>query len=83
MLQRQTSFREFGRLQSRTSPFKKQLSLRMSELPSSLERKSNDAAEFGSSNRKYMKEKSSYDVQKINTTARKLMILLQTTVCTH
>jgi len=50
MLQRQTSFREFGRLQSRTSPFKKQLSLRMSELPSSLERKSNDAAEFGSSN---------------------------------
>ena len=48
MLQRQTSFREFSRLQSRTSPFKRQLSLRMSELPSSLERKSNDAAEFGS-----------------------------------
>ena len=52
MLQRQTSFREFSRLQSRTSPFKRQLSLRMSELPSSLERKSNDAAEFGSTNRK-------------------------------
>lgn len=48
MLQRQTSFREFSRLQSRTSPFKRQLSLRMSELPSSLERKSNDAAEFSS-----------------------------------
>lgn len=53
MLQRQTSFREFSRLQSRTSPFKRQLSLRMSELPSSLERKSNDAAELaGSTNRK-------------------------------
>ena len=52
MLQRQTSFREFSRLQSRTSPFKRQLSLRMSELPSSLERKNNDAAELGSSNRK-------------------------------
>ena len=39
MLQRQTSFREFGRLQSTTSPFKRQLSLRLSELPSSLERK--------------------------------------------
>jgi len=50
MLQRQTSFRDFGRLQSRTSPFKRQLSLRMSELPSSLERKSNDAAELGSTN---------------------------------
>lgn len=49
MLQRQTSFREFSRLQSRTSPFKRQLSLRMSELPSSLERKSNDAAELASS----------------------------------
>ena len=53
MLQRQTSFREFSRLQSRTSPFKRQLSLRMSELPSSLERRSNDAAELaGSTNRK-------------------------------
>jgi len=50
MLQRQTSFREFGRLQSRTSPFKRQLSLRMSELPSMLERKCNDASELGSSN---------------------------------
>lgn len=49
MLQRQTSFREFSRLQSRTSPFKRQLSLRMSELPSSLERKSNDAAELAGS----------------------------------
>jgi len=50
MLQRQTSFNTFGRLQSRTSPFKRQLSLRMSELPSVLEQKSNDAAEFGSTN---------------------------------
>jgi len=46
MLQRQTSFREFSRLQSRTSPFKRQLSLRVSELPSSLERKNNDASDF-------------------------------------
>lgn len=46
MLQRQTSFREFSRLQSRTSPFKRQLSLRVSDLPSSLERKSNDASDF-------------------------------------
>jgi len=50
MLQRQTSFNTFGRLQSRTSPFKRQLSLRMSELPSVLEQKCNDAAEFGSTN---------------------------------
>ena len=44
----------------------------MSELPSSLERKSNDAAEFGSSNRKYMKEKSSYDVQKNKYNSQKI-----------
>ena len=56
MLQRQTSFREFSRLQSRTSPFKRQLSLRVSDLPSSLERKSNDASDFisgGVGNSKY------------------------------
>jgi len=46
MLQRQTSFREFSRLNQRTSPFKRQLSLRVSDLPSSLERKNNDASDF-------------------------------------
>ena len=39
MLQRQTSFRGFGHLQvAGNSPFKRQLSLRLSDLPSTLER---------------------------------------------
>ena len=38
MLARQTSFRGFGQLNAANSPFKRQLSLRISELPSTLER---------------------------------------------
>jgi numb-like protein len=39
MLQRQTSFRGFGHLQAAgNSPFKRQLSLRLTDLPSTLER---------------------------------------------
>lgn len=38
MLQRQTSFRGFNRLQTSGSPFKRQLSLRLNELPSTKER---------------------------------------------
>jgi len=60
MLQRQTSFREFSRLQSRTSPFKRQLSLRMSELPSSLERKNNDAVQLGSTNEVMVQSKDPF-----------------------
>lgn len=38
MLQRQGSFRGFGGSLSQTSPFKRQLSLRLNDLPSTLER---------------------------------------------
>ncbi|XP_059096442.1 protein numb homolog isoform X2 [Tigriopus californicus] len=38
MLQRQTSFRGFNQLQAASSPFKRNLSLRLNELPSTLER---------------------------------------------
>eukprot|EP00095_Tigriopus_kingsejongensis_P008971 maker-scaffold334_size202906-snap-gene-1.39 protein:Tk08971 transcript:maker-scaffold334_size202906-snap-gene-1.39-mRNA-1 annotation:"protein numb" len=38
MLQRQTSFRGFNQLQASSSPFKRNLSLRLNELPSTLER---------------------------------------------
>ena len=38
MLQRQTSFRGFGGQLGQSSPFKRQLSLRLNELPSTLER---------------------------------------------
>jgi len=38
MLQRQTSFRGFSALQETSSPFKRQLSLRVNDLPSTLER---------------------------------------------
>ncbi len=54
MLQRQTSFRGFNQLQANNSPFKRQLSLRLGELPSTLERQHQSAvsslATVGNSN---------------------------------
>ena len=54
LLLRQGSFRGFSKLQETTSPFKRTLSLRLNELPSTLQRQ--NAVEFSPTKGQYMRE---------------------------